>query len=53
MPKRAKDKERSDAALQFLRYGLEKGQVEAGALNYAPLPDDLVSEIENYLRVHR
>lgn len=53
MPKRAKDKERSDAALRFFRFGLEKGQVEAGALNYAPLPDALVSEIENYLKVHR
>lgn len=53
MPSRAKDKGRSDAALKFIRYGLEKGQVEAGALNYAPLPTDLVAAIENYLRARR
>ena len=50
MPRQEKDKERSDAALKFFRYDLEKGQVEAGALNYAPLPDDLVAKIEAYLR---
>lgn len=49
MPKEAKDKTRSDAALKFFLYGLEKGQEEARALNYVPLPPQLVSQIRDYI----
>lgn len=49
MPKDAKDKTRSDAALRFFLYGLEKGQEEAKALNYVPLPPQLVSQIKDYI----
>lgn len=49
MPMKPKDKARADAALNFFRYALEKGQVEAGALNYVPLPARLVPQIETYL----
>ena len=44
-----KDKVRADAALNFFRYALEKGQVEAGALSYLPLPARLVPQVETYL----
>ncbi len=49
MPKNAKDKPRSDAALRFFLYGLEKGQDEAKALNYVPLPPQLVTQIRDYI----
>jgi phosphate transport system substrate-binding protein len=49
MPMKPKDKGRADAALNFFRYALEKGQVEAGALNYVPLPARLVPQVETYL----
>ena len=49
MPKDAKDKTRSDAALKFFLYGLEKGQEEAKALNYVPLPALLVSQIKDFI----
>jgi phosphate transport system substrate-binding protein len=49
MPKDAKDKPRSDAALRFFLYGLEKGQDEAKALHYVPLPPQLVSQIRDYI----
>lgn len=44
-----KDKVRADAALNFFRYALEKGRVEAGALSYLPLPANLVPQVETYL----
>ena len=49
MPRQPKDRVRADAALKFFRYGLEDGQVEAGALNYVPLPPKLVAQIQAYL----
>jgi phosphate transport system substrate-binding protein len=49
MPKQPKDKARSDAALSFFRYALEKGQPQASKLDYVPLPDALVKQIETYI----
>jgi phosphate transport system substrate-binding protein len=49
MPKQPKDKAKSDAALNFFKYALEKGQSEAKSLDYVPLPDALVKQIETYI----
>jgi phosphate transport system substrate-binding protein len=49
MPKQPKDKAKSDAALSFFRYALEKGQAQANKLDYVPLPDALVKQIETYI----
>jgi len=49
MHRQPKDKARSDAALSFFRWALEKGQPQAQKLDYVPLPADLVGQIESYL----
>ena len=49
MHKQPKDKPRSDAALDFFRWALEKGQPQAQKLDYVPLPTDLVTQIESYI----
>jgi len=49
MPKQPKDKAKSDAAIAFFRYALEKGQSQANSLDYVPLPDALVKQIETYI----
>jgi phosphate transport system substrate-binding protein len=49
MPKQAKDKARSDAALSFFRYALGSGKAQAQKLDYVPLPDALVKQIETYI----
>jgi phosphate transport system substrate-binding protein len=49
MPKAPKDKAASDAALAFVRFALEKGQSQAKKLDYVPLPDALVQQIESYI----
>jgi phosphate transport system substrate-binding protein len=49
MPKAPKDKAASDAALNFFRFALEKGQNQAEALDYVPLPEGLVKQIEAYI----
>jgi phosphate transport system substrate-binding protein len=49
MPKQPKDKARSDAALSFFRYALGQGQQQARKLDYVPLPDALVKQIETYI----
>ena len=49
MPKQPKDKAKSDAALSFFRYALKQGQAQAKALDYVPLPDALVKQIESYI----
>jgi len=49
MHKQPKDKARSDAALNFFRWALEKGQPQAQKLDYVPLPAELVSQIESYI----
>jgi phosphate transport system substrate-binding protein len=49
LPKHPKDKGRSDAALTFFKWALEKGQPQAKKLDYVPLPDALVQQIETYI----
>ena len=49
LPKQPNDKARSDAAIAFFKYALEKGQNQAKKLDYVPLPDDLAKQIENYV----
>jgi phosphate transport system substrate-binding protein len=49
LPKQPKDKAKSDAAVAFFKYALEKGQGQANKLDYVPLPNDLVQQIESYV----
>ena len=49
LPKQPKDKAKSDAAVAFFKYALEKGQNQANKLDYVPLPADLVQQIESYI----
>jgi phosphate transport system substrate-binding protein len=49
MPKQPRDKAKSDAALSFFKYALEHGQSQAKSLDYVPLPDALVKQIESYI----
>jgi phosphate transport system substrate-binding protein len=49
MPRQPKDKAKSDAALSFFRYALGQGQPQAQKLDYVPLPDALVKQIETYI----
>ena len=49
MPRQPKDKAKSDAALSFFKYALESGQSQAKSLDYVPLPDALVKQIESYI----
>ncbi|RTL50076.1 MAG: phosphate ABC transporter substrate-binding protein PstS [Bradyrhizobiaceae bacterium] len=50
MPKQPKDRNRSKIALDFFRWSLEHGQSDADALNYVPLPNELVDKVESYLK---
>jgi phosphate transport system substrate-binding protein len=43
-----KDAEHTKTALAFFKFALEKGQPQAKALDYVPLPDSLVKQIEAY-----
>ena len=49
MPKQPRDKEKSQAAIAFFKYALEKGQDQARKLDYVPLPAELVQQIESYI----
>ena len=49
LPKQPKDKAKSDAAVAFFKYALEHGQDQASKLDYVPLPNDLVQQIETYI----
>ena len=49
MYKQPKNKARSDAALKFFRWALEKGQDRAQKLDYVPLPQPLVQQVESYI----
>jgi phosphate transport system substrate-binding protein len=49
MPRQSKDKAKADAALNFFRYALAQGQPQAQKLDYVPLPDALVKQIETYI----
>ena len=48
MYKQAKDASRTNAAIDFFRWALESGQPQANDLNYVPLPESLVKQIEQY-----
>jgi phosphate transport system substrate-binding protein len=48
MYKQAKNPERATVAVDFFKWALERGQTDAGSLNYVPLPADLVQQIETY-----
>ena len=50
MRKAPKDPARSKAALDFFRWALENGQQQAIDRDYTPLPADLTSQIESYLK---
>ena len=49
MYKQPKDKPRSDSALKFFRWALDKGQPQAAKLDYVALPGPLVKRIEGYM----
>ena len=49
LPKQPKDRARSSAAIAFFKYALEHGQDQAKKLDYVPLPDPLVRQIESYI----
>jgi phosphate transport system substrate-binding protein len=49
LPKQPKDKARSDAVIAFFKFALEKGQPQANKLDYVPLPDAVVKQIETYI----
>lgn len=48
MPKQPKDPAKSRLAIEFFRWSLENGGGDASALNYVPLPSDLLDRIESY-----
>jgi phosphate transport system substrate-binding protein len=48
MPKAPKSRERSAAAIDFVRWSLENGKTQAETLNYVPLPPALINQIERY-----
>jgi phosphate transport system substrate-binding protein len=49
MYKQPKDQQRTGAALKFFQWALSKGQPQAQALDYVPLPPALVSQVNEYL----
>jgi phosphate transport system substrate-binding protein len=49
LPTNPKDAKRSQAAIAFFKYALERGQEQAKKLDYVPLPDSLVQQIETYI----
>ncbi|MEO7277622.1 MAG: phosphate ABC transporter substrate-binding protein PstS [Sphingomicrobium sp.] len=49
VPREAKDKSRTKAALSFFRYALQSGQAKADSLDYVPLPAPLVAQIDSYI----
>lgn len=48
MYKQPKNATQSKAALDFFRWSFHNGQAQATALDYVPLPDSLVKQIEAY-----
>jgi phosphate transport system substrate-binding protein len=48
MYKQPKDAAQSQAALDFFKWSFENGQAQAGALDYVPLPKELVQQVEQY-----
>jgi phosphate transport system substrate-binding protein len=48
MYKQPKDAARANTAIDFFKWAIEDGKSQASDLNYVPLPDSLVKQIENY-----
>jgi phosphate transport system substrate-binding protein len=48
MYKQAKDAARTSTAIDFFKWALESGQKQAGDLDYVPLPDPLVKQVDAY-----
>jgi phosphate transport system substrate-binding protein len=48
MYKQPKDAARTNTTIDFFKWALENGQKQATDLDYVPLPDALVKQIENY-----
>jgi len=48
MHKQAKDPARAQAARDFFKWAYEQGQAQASALDYVPLPPELVQQVEAY-----
>jgi phosphate transport system substrate-binding protein len=48
MYKQPKDAAQSQAALDFFKWSFENGQSQASSLDYVPLPQELVRQIEQY-----
>jgi phosphate transport system substrate-binding protein len=48
MYKQPKDPARTNTAIDFFKWAPESGQSQADALNYVPLPESLVKQIEQY-----
>ncbi|WP_168795988.1 phosphate ABC transporter substrate-binding protein PstS [Paraburkholderia aromaticivorans] len=48
MYKQPKNAAQSKATIEFFRWALEKGQQQAQSLDYVPLPEPLVKQIETY-----
>jgi len=48
MYKKPRDPARANTAMDFLKWALENGQKQANDLDYVPLPESLVTQVENY-----
>jgi len=48
MYKMPKEAARTNTAIDFFKWALENGQKQANDLDYVPLPDSLVKQIEYY-----
>jgi phosphate transport system substrate-binding protein len=48
MYKQPRDAQRSKSTLDFFKWSLENGQSQAQALDYVPLPPELVAQVEAY-----
>jgi phosphate transport system substrate-binding protein len=48
MHRQPKNPDAAIGALSFFKWALESGQPQAQALDYVPLPSDLVRRVEDY-----
>ncbi len=48
MPRSSPDSAKAAEALRFFRWALEQGQADAKSLDYVPLPESLVKQVEAY-----
>jgi phosphate transport system substrate-binding protein len=48
MARKFRDPAQTSEALRFFKWSLEQGKADARALNYVPLPDSLVRQVETY-----